>query len=452
MDFDDPHAPLDPTASGSGGPALVPPAAEPTGPASRPKVLSNADFYASHFESHVASVAAHFRGETDQKPGPGPAKRRRLGPLTFPSAHFAWSEADTNLFYASLRRRSKSWPELIAADMAGRKSLVEVTAYLARLDGALGALPDERRKQLRVPPLPAREVSERWVEFEEEMASDYLDRSRKRERAEDAGALQVKRDELFKQAKRALPPPPWTLPGAGPKTWKQQRRRDAQLKATRQELEKEFAREDWLRLLDQAKSEAISKEIKHPSRLGVVQPGASDDDSDDGQDQPAAAQPVQPVETPSQEPPPAVVTFEDDTRSDRASSTGAKKKSARIPFHGGRLRREVVVMRLGDMLHDKGLDVLSFKVAHRTLRYESPSLRPISSALNFDLRPPTATTLHPDRSRSRFPCQSCRMASLSSGPTSRGSCSVRWRSSRLTTTASSSARPRPIQGLRRAPA
>ena len=365
MDVDDPHAPLDPTASGSGH--APPPAAEATGQASRRHVFSNADFYTSHFEAHVASVAAHFRGETTEEPI---ASNMHLfsGTSTFPSAHFAWSEADKNLFYASLRRRGKSWPELIAADMAGRKSLVEVTAYLARLDGALDALPAERRKQLRVPPLPAREVSDRWIKFEEDMASDYLDRSRKRERADEVGARQAERDRALKQVKRTIPPPPWRAPGAGPRTPKQKRRREAQLKAARQELEKDFAREDWLRLLDMDKAVALSREIKQPSRLGAVQPGASDDDSDDKQGQSAATDLIQPAESSSRGTPATVVTFEGNPAGDRATSTCAKEKPARIPFRGGQMRREIVVMRLGDILRDKGLDVLSFKVAHQALR------------------------------------------------------------------------------------
>lgn len=400
MDIDNLHAPLDPTASGSSQ-ASITGSAEPP---SRRYVYSNADFYTSHFESHVTSVAAHFRGETTEQPT---AANTHLfvRPPTGPSKPFAWSEADKNLFFASLRRRGKSWPELIVADMAGRKTLVEVTAYLAQLDTALNALPPERREQLRVPPPRAREVSERWVEFEQDMASDHLDRSRKRERREELDALQAKRNRALTQAKRSIPPPPWKQPGAGPRTSKQKRRREAQFKAVRQELEKEFAREDWLRLLDKDKAQALSREIKQPSRLNTDEPSVSNDDSESDHALSSAAQPVQTVKPPvALQTPPAVISFQSEALDLAASSVGAAQKRPRIPFRAGRINREIVVMRLGDLLRNKGLDVLNLRVAHSTLRC-GPAVASIdesSKLIAFLLQIPTATTLRPNQSRSKY--------------------------------------------------
>lgn len=429
----DPHAPFDPTASSSSH--TPPPAAAP--PSGKRKVFSNADFYASHFEAHVASVAAHFRGE----PADAPAARDvhlYSNASRFPSRHFRWSEQDKNLFFASLRRRGKSWPDLIAADMAGRKSLVEVTAYLERLDGAFGALPEERRALVRVPLPPAREVSERWVEFEEDMASDYLDRTRKRERADEVGAREAERAQALKRVHRTLPPAPWTLPGAGPKTSKQKYRRNKQSKAAKKELEREHARQDWLELLDKDKAIALGHEMKHPSRLSDVQPGSDDDDGDEPQQ---AASDVQA----NSGPPLAEVTFEGDPPPESSLAAAAAKQKARIPWRGGKLRREVVVMGLGDIVREKKLDLLSFRVAHERLRCTPPAAsaslaqRPVADPrLAHPYR--SVATRSRARSRSRCRSHSSRLRRPSSAPTSRASCSMPSRSSRQTRTARSTRR------------
>lgn len=350
MDVDDPHAPFDPTPSSSTR------AHSGTPPPPDIKAFSNADFYASHFESHVASVAAHFRGDLVEPVDPQAGRQaRREHNTSFPSDHFRWTERDRDIFFASLRRRGKSWPDLITADMEGRKSLVEVTAFLAELDQSLKALPPRRRAALRQPPPAVREVSDRWLEFEEDMAADYRSRSRKREREDDVRERQTKRAQASKSIHRTIGPPVWKLPGAEPVTAKQRTRRNKQISQARKDLEKVHAREDWLEVIGKEKALAITREVKHPTTLAALRGLSSDED----EDTPTTA----PVDQTTAL---ATISFDGGNSQPPVSST-PRPSSSRNHFRGGKLRREIVVMGLGDILRQRGLDVFSFMAAEKIL-------------------------------------------------------------------------------------
>lgn len=357
MDFDDPHAPFDPTPSSSTSAHSGTPPPPPD-----IKAFSNADFYASHFESHVASVAAHFRGDLVEPVDPQAGRQaRREHNTSFPSDHFRWTEKDRDIFFASLRRRGKFWPDLITADMKGRKSLVEVTAFLAELDRSLNALPARRRAALRQPPPAAREVSDRWLEFEEDMAADYRSRSRKREREDEVSERRAKRAQASKSIHRAIGPPVWKQPGAEPVTAKQRTRRNKQISQARKDLEKVHAREDWLEVIGKEKALAITREVKHPTTLAALRGLSSDEDE-------GTPTTVPVYQTTA----PVTISFDGGNSQAPVSSTPRPTSSSRNHFRGGKLRRDIVVMGLGDILRQKGLDVFSFMAAEKILWFAHP--------------------------------------------------------------------------------
>lgn len=82
-----------------------------------------------------------------------------------------WSNEDLSCFFASLARRSHFRPDLITKDLAGRKTHVQVSAYLRQLRDVAA--------EYSAPPLAertastARQVSDRWLQREEALAQEY---------------------------------------------------------------------------------------------------------------------------------------------------------------------------------------------------------------------------------------------------------------------------------------
>ncbi|KAF8345842.1 hypothetical protein F5887DRAFT_884263 [Amanita rubescens] len=113
-------------------------------------------FYLSQFRDHIAQVQAHLLGQTQTV---------LLPSIGIPTVY--WTSFEKNLFFRALARHSRLRPDLIAAHIE-TKSVVDVCAYIHLLHAASKDNPISRaRKDIEI----AFEVSDSWVEYEEQAAT-----------------------------------------------------------------------------------------------------------------------------------------------------------------------------------------------------------------------------------------------------------------------------------------
>ncbi|KAJ6499281.1 hypothetical protein C8R45DRAFT_1093508 [Mycena sanguinolenta] len=118
------------------------------------------DVYTSDYESHLAQLKAHLSGKTDQA----------LPSSFIPPAGY-WTSREKETFFHALTIHSRLRPDLIAASVKS-KTVLDVCAYLDALDRATVAQPMvSQRATLQ----GAMEVSDSWVDYEEEQASELME-------------------------------------------------------------------------------------------------------------------------------------------------------------------------------------------------------------------------------------------------------------------------------------
>jgi len=113
-------------------------------------------FYLSQFRDHIAQVQAHLLGQTQDV---------LLPSIGIPTVY--WTSFEKNLFFRALARHSRLRPDLIAAHIK-TKSVADVCAYIHLLHAASMDNPiSGARKDVEI----AFEVSDSWVEYEEQAAT-----------------------------------------------------------------------------------------------------------------------------------------------------------------------------------------------------------------------------------------------------------------------------------------
>lgn len=113
--------------------------------------------YLKHYKRHVSQFREHLRGADDINGG--------LTSSVVSLGAF-WTREEKVLFFHALSVHSRHRPELIAAEIPG-KSIVDICAYLEAL--SIASLADKRQLSRQVF-LPAIEVSDKWIHFEDEQA------------------------------------------------------------------------------------------------------------------------------------------------------------------------------------------------------------------------------------------------------------------------------------------
>ncbi|KAJ7218048.1 hypothetical protein GGX14DRAFT_439411 [Mycena pura] len=119
--------------------------------------------YLSDYEYHLRQLRAHLAGDTDQP----------LPSSFIPPAGY-WTSREKDLFFHALVVHSRFRPDLIAASVKS-KTIIDVCAYIDALDQAAVAAPPFQMPSLRSSLNGAMEVSESWVQHEEEQASILIE-------------------------------------------------------------------------------------------------------------------------------------------------------------------------------------------------------------------------------------------------------------------------------------
>jgi hypothetical protein len=245
----DVHAPLDSTPSSSSHRSLnsstrlvstqQPPRRHTKRSTKRTTVQTNIDFYASYHASATAALVS-------PRPFPSTSPHTSVDSTSFPSP--IWSTHERDIFFSSLSRNTQRRPDLIALDLAPSKTFLQVCFYLSLLQAGLARINAKRttreRERGRLAHPPAREMSERWVQFEEDMAEGLLARDAERERE----AVELEREAERKKIKRTA--------------------EEARLnKEGKLEKEREWFRSDWREDLTVARLHALELEYKNPTHI-----------------------------------------------------------------------------------------------------------------------------------------------------------------------------------------
>lgn len=117
--------------------------------------------YLDDFRKHQISVQAHLKGKQENDP--------TLPPSFFlPASH--WTSSEKDLFFHGLTLYSRFRPDLIAEHIK-TKSIFDVCVYLHVLRVSTISRGHEPDASTRETIEPVMEMSERWVEYEEQMAA-----------------------------------------------------------------------------------------------------------------------------------------------------------------------------------------------------------------------------------------------------------------------------------------
>lgn len=232
----------------------------------RPEPLSNMAFYSAYHQSFTSAAVHH---EAGRPYGPKP-KRGSSSSSAFQHPMYlypdgigtGWSTDDKNLFFAALCRHGKSQPDLIEEELDGRKTILDVVDYLDKLDfaaklanapGSMTGRIGKKRKRWTTDMAPAaREVSQRWIEFEDDLADGLIQREQRLEKE----ACNKRREDIVADIKSKGPA---RLSGKGPSSAKQRET----LKSLA-DAEREWTRDDWSESLNINKLDNIGREIANP--------------------------------------------------------------------------------------------------------------------------------------------------------------------------------------------
>ncbi|KAJ7096300.1 hypothetical protein C8R44DRAFT_748804 [Mycena epipterygia] len=113
--------------------------------------------YVTDYEKHLGQLRAHLAGNTDHALSPS---------FILPAGY--WTSREKDLFFHALAVHSRLRPDLIA-DAVKSKNVLDVCAYIDALDEAAAAvLPQASSLRSRLE--GAMEVSDSWIQYEEEQA------------------------------------------------------------------------------------------------------------------------------------------------------------------------------------------------------------------------------------------------------------------------------------------
>ena len=117
--------------------------------------------YVAQFRDHQKFVQAHLKGTlNDEQP---------LLPAFFPPSSY-WSSDEKDLFFHGIAVYSRFRPDLIAESIK-TKTILDVCLYLDILQRASSHIPSETHGSFRSSLEPAMEVSDRWIQNEEQNAA-----------------------------------------------------------------------------------------------------------------------------------------------------------------------------------------------------------------------------------------------------------------------------------------
>jgi hypothetical protein len=143
------------------------------------------EWYITLLDSHIRDAAAHVQGYSEEK---SISIKTRHGPTILLPLHSTWSTAEKEAFFASLSRRSRLRPDLVAEDTGKTES--EVVDYIATLRQGADAIrrtdgmtPGNRDRSTRWDSArrwvdgrspSAIQVDEEWIDQEEALAEQVL--------------------------------------------------------------------------------------------------------------------------------------------------------------------------------------------------------------------------------------------------------------------------------------
>ncbi|KAL6303903.1 hypothetical protein BKA93DRAFT_826313 [Sparassis latifolia] len=201
--------------------------------------------YLTLFSDHLNRVRGHLLG------GDGPGSL----PASFLEPNAYWTTAEKDAFFHGLTIYSRLRPDLIAAEIK-TKTVADVCVYLGMLEDGSAHNPHSSQRQ----DIPAsREVSDRWLAFEEQQAFALSNA----EPILEEQALQKTRDDefrTFRLATRARKGDDRTA--SNERDREGEKRRQKKYKAWLAERQEEWKGEDVLRALDTVAMKALNRILR----------------------------------------------------------------------------------------------------------------------------------------------------------------------------------------------
>ncbi|KAG8754451.1 hypothetical protein FRC14_005073 [Serendipita sp. 396] len=125
--------------------------------------------YKKLFLEHLSCTQHHFHTKTPEED----VIESKLRSSIVPPNTF-WTNEEKEIFFRSISRHSKLRPDLIAADIGEKRTVVDVIAYIALLEEGVKSLANEEIEEeedddVVEEPLQhsARVMSDKWIHFEE---------------------------------------------------------------------------------------------------------------------------------------------------------------------------------------------------------------------------------------------------------------------------------------------
>lgn len=195
--------------------------------------------YLKHYRNSVTQYLQHLNGANNLN--------GRLQPSFFPPNGF-WTAEEKDLFFHALSVHSRFRPDLIAAEIPG-KTMVDVCVYISML---FEASSKDHRRLSQNAFLPALEVSEEWIAFEENQATAMVfnEATSAQELREEARSmiLQDEKEAMRKQKQKSIE--------AG-RDREEEKRRRAAYKKFQADRESHWWQEDFMARLDSVRLRVI---------------------------------------------------------------------------------------------------------------------------------------------------------------------------------------------------
>lgn len=180
--------------------------------------------YLTHLRQHAQKTRLHLQGLDPSSP---------LQPFYTESPASYWTSVEKSAFFHALSVHSRLRPDLIA-ECVKTKNVVDICAYIDMLeDGARTEGSGVNRNEMEA----AMEVSDKWIELEEEKATAIIGQETKWE----AEAAKIARDKEIKMKK-----PPKAKKGEA-KSAEERRRERAEFRLWRKEQRMQWKKEDIMR-------------------------------------------------------------------------------------------------------------------------------------------------------------------------------------------------------------
>ncbi|ODO06880.1 hypothetical protein I350_04240 [Cryptococcus amylolentus CBS 6273] len=205
-------------------------------------------WYLHHLDTHIkASLKATL--------GNYPHPSLQVPPSDIPPSNAVWTSSEKDAFFAALSRHSRYRPDLIASEVG--KSEIEVVWYLEFLEKEKVNMVNKEKRESRMKELKgsskwreglapaAREVSDKWVEKEEELASGLHEMLEEMAQEHELGLSRKRKREAKRSIIQAAVIPPDTK--SGDKT------KFIDNLPEMQKLDQQWEAEDWLAVMDPEK-------------------------------------------------------------------------------------------------------------------------------------------------------------------------------------------------------